>query len=261
MSPTLHLRDSGSGEPIVILHGMFGSGRNWQSIARALATQRRVLVVDLRNHGESFHAPAMDYPVMAADVAAAMDAAGVARAAILGHSMGGKTAMQFALDHGARVERLIVVDIAPVAYPAHHVAQFERIVARLRALPLASIGSRAEADRALSQTVADAETRGFLLQNLLREGDGWRWRIDLEAIRANLPRLMGFPAAGDATYGGPALFLGGGDSTGILPEHEPAIAARFPAAIVERMNGAGHNPHSQMPEAFLARVQRFLAGN
>lgn len=238
--------------PLVILHGLFGSGRNWATAARRLARLRRVVTVDLRNHGESPRAAGMSYGEMAGDVAAFLEAERLRPAVLLGHSMGGKVAMTLALAEPEAVAGLIVVDIAPVAGRAEHGA----LVRALQALPVARLASRAEADAALAPAVPDATLRGFLLQNLVRRGEGYAWRIGLEAIAAALPALGDFTA--DGRYDGPALFIAGGASDYLRPEHEGAIRALFPAARIERIAGAGHWVHADAPEAFLALTERFL---
>lgn len=254
----LNYHEYGAGAPLVVAHGVLGSSRNWNSIARALARQRRVIALDLRNHGQSGAAASMSYPEMAADVADTLEALGLPSAALLGHSMGGKTLMRFALEQRDRAERLIVVDVAPVAFPPAHVRQFERIVDSLLELPLAEIETRAAADQRLARSVSDPATRGFLLQNLLRTEQGWRWRIDLLAIRAGLPNVMGFPDWSGPGYPGPTLFLRGGLSVGVLPEHEPRIRELFPHSRIETIPDAAHNPHTETPEPFLAHVEAFL---
>jgi pimeloyl-ACP methyl ester carboxylesterase len=254
----LNYREYGAGAPLVVAHGVFGSSRNWTSIARALARQRRVIALDLRNHGQSGAAASMSYPEMAADVADTLDALDLPAVALLGHSMGGKTLMQFALEHRDRAQLLIVVDVAPVAFPPAHVRQFERIVDALLDLPIAEIDTRADADQRLARSVSDPATRGFLLQNLERTEKGWRWRIDLHAIRAGLPNVMSFPGWSGPSYAGPTLFLRGGRSVGVLPEHEARIRALFPRSRIETIADAGHNPHTETPGQFLAQVEAFL---
>jgi esterase len=249
--------EHGAGPPLAILHGLFGSGRNWASIAQRLAAHHRVVALDLRNHGASPWAGGMDYAELAEDVLATMLVLGHRCFALLGHSLGGKAAMMAALAHGDAVERLVVVDIAPVPYRPHHLA----LVRAMRALDLTAIGRRSEADARLAAAVPDAAERGFLLQNLIL-GDGpTRWRVNLDAIERQMPLVAGFPevAAGTA-YPGPALFVAGGRSDYLLPEHEPAIRRLFPAAQITRIPDAGHWLHAEQPQAFLDLVEPFLAG-
>jgi pimeloyl-ACP methyl ester carboxylesterase len=242
--------------PVTILHGLFGSGRNWGSIAQRLAARRPVIAFDLRNHGASAWADGMQYGEMAEDVLAMLDERGYRRAALIGHSMGGKTAMLAALRDPDMIERLVVVDIAPVAYRPHHLA----LMHAMRALDLAAIKRRGEADAALAAAVPDAAERGFLLQNLVF-GPGPRWRLNLEAIERQMPTLAGFPAVpAETVYRGPALFVAGGRSDYLLPEHEPAIRRLFPQARIARIPDAGHWVHAEQPQAFVDLVEGFLDG-
>ena len=242
--------------PLAILHGLFGSGRNWASIAQRLAAHRPVITFDLRNHGASAWSGGMQYGEMAEDVLAMLQERGLRRAALLGHSMGGKAAMMAALRDPDMVERLIVVDIAPVAYPPHHLG----LVRAMRALDLSAIKRRGDADGLLAAAVPDAAERGFLLQNLVFEDDHARWRLNLEAVEREMSVLVGFPPLpDDAVYRGPALFVGGARSDYLLPEHEPAIRRRFPHARIERVEHAGHWVHAEQPAAFLRILEPFLA--
>jgi pimeloyl-ACP methyl ester carboxylesterase len=252
----LSCAEFGDGPPLLILHGLFGSGRNWTSIARKLAETRRVLAVDLRNHGASPWDPAMDYPTMAADVLELIEEKALDRPVVLGHSMGGKTAMAAALAAPRAVGALIVADIAPVAYRHGNAAY----VAAMRAIDLSRVERRGDADEALRDAVPEAGVRGFLLQNLVFGEDRPRWQLNLDAIAASMDRLIDFPyAAGEARYGGPALFIAGGASGYVRPEHREAIRAFFPAANIETIAGAGHWPHAEKPREFLEIATRFLA--
>lgn len=246
---------AGAGRPIVvILHGLFGSGRNWAGIAGRLAETCHVIALDLRNHGASFWAESMSYAEMAADVLAFLDARGLARVALLGHSMGGKVAMCAALRRPERVARLIVADIAPVAYPPGHLAYVEA----LHRLDLDGLKGRAEAERRLAPAVPDRDTRLFLLQNLVREDGRFRWRINLTAIARDLAGLAGFAPPPRARYEGPALFVTGARSGYVRPEHREAIRHLFPHAHLVTLREAGHWLHAEQPEAFLRTVQPFL---
>jgi len=240
--------------PLAILHGLFGSGRNWASIAQHLAGRRPVIAFDLRNHGSSAWAGGMQYGEMAEDVLAMLEERGYRRSALLGHSMGGKTAMMAALRDPDRVERLVVVDIAPLAYRPHHLG----LVQAMRALDLGGIRRRGEADAGLAAGVPDAAERGFLLQNLVFDPEP-RWRLNLEAIERQMPALAGFPAVpAERVYQGPALFVAGGRSDYLLPEHEPAIRGLFPRAHIVRIPDAGHWIHAERPQEFLEIVEEFL---
>jgi pimeloyl-ACP methyl ester carboxylesterase len=257
MSLQLAATEYGAGPPVAILHGLFGSGRNWHSIAQRLAATYRVIVFDLRNHGASPWADTMGYAEMAADVGAALAECGFGRAALIGHSMGGKTAMAAALSAPETVERLVVVDIAPVVYQPHHLG----LVRAMRALDLDAVTRRAEAYAGLAAAVPDPAERGFLLQNLVF-GDGKpRWRLNLAAIERAMGSLAGSPEPPPGVvYSGPALFIAGARSDYLRPEHGPAIRRLFPAARIERVENAGHWVHAEQPDAFFALVEKFLAG-
>ena len=247
----------GAGPPLAILHGLFGSGRNWNSIAKRLGACYRVVAFDLRNHGASPWAATMTYAEMAGDVRVSLATLGCRRAALLGHSMGGKVAMLAALRDPETVERLVVVDIAPVVYPPHHLG----MVRAMRGLDLAGIGRRGEADARLAKAVPDPAERAFLLQNLVLNGSAARWRINLDAIEREMPALVGFPPIPPGTsYDGPALFVGGGGSDYLRPEHEAEIRRLFPRARIARVAEAGHWLHAEQPRAFLDLVEPFLAG-
>jgi pimeloyl-ACP methyl ester carboxylesterase len=253
----LNTVEAGSGgPPLVILHGLFGSARNWGAIGRRLSARHRVLAMDLRNHGASPRADAMDYASMAADVAGTMQAAGAAPAAVLGHSMGGKTAMALALARPELVSRLLVADIAPVPYPPRQA----RIVNAMRAVPLRPGLSRREADAALlAEGVQDPATRAFLLQNLRFEGDAPAWRCGLDEIAAAMADVEGFPDFAAARYEGPTLFLLGERSDYVRPEHRPRVRELFPAARFLSLRGTGHWLHAEKPEEFMAVAEAFLA--
>jgi pimeloyl-ACP methyl ester carboxylesterase len=217
-------------------------------IAKRLAETRRVVAVDMRNHGESPWAEAHDYPAMAADLAEVIDG----RWDVLGHSMGGKAAMVLALTHPKKVNRLVVADIAPVPY-GHTQAH---LVAAMEGLDLSAIATRGDADRALAGAVAEAGVRAFLLQSLdLREK---RWRLNLDVLGAEMPKILSFPEI-DGRFDGPTLFLSGAESAYVLPEHRDRIRALFPAARFAKIPGAGHWLHAEKPREFEAAVAAFLS--
>ena len=246
---------TGEGPPALVLHGLFGSGTNWRTIARRLGSRLECHLVDQRNHGRSPHARGMAYPALAGDVLAYLDANRLDRAGIIGHSMGGKTAMTLALSAPERVRWMIVADIAPGPSPSDH----RPILEALGALALDSLASRAAADAALARSVPDPGLRQFLLQNLVRGDGGLRWRIDLEAIAEALPDLTGFPStAPGAVYRGPTLFLRGERSDYLTARHEPRIRALFPSASVDTIADAGHWLHAEQPAAVTDRIARFI---
>lgn len=242
--------------PLLLLHGLFGSGVNWHSIARRLAERRPVLVPDLRNHGDSPHASAMSYVAMANDLAALLEREGIERAAVVGHSMGGKAAMWLALHHPARIAAIGVVDIAPLNYPPG----FETLVDAMLALPLQALSSRSDADRRLAVAIPDAAIRGYVLQNLRRDGAHWRWRLNLPDIAAALPAIRAFPDAPREQFTGPALFLYGTRSDYVDARALAAIRQRFPLARLRAVANAGHWVYADQPDAFVGALEGFLNG-
>lgn len=247
----------GSGPPIAILHGLFGSGRNWRSIAQQLAARHRVLTFDLRNHGASGWAARMSYGDMVEDLRASLRERGIGHAVLLGHSMGGKVAMLMALLHPAEADRLIVVDIAPAANPPNLLAY----VRAMRAADLRGVTRRGEVDARLTEAIPDPAERAFLLQNLIIDNGDAHWRVNLEAIEREFSEIVGFPEPPVGTaYPQPALFIAGVRSDYIRPEHEPAIRRLFPQAQIVRIEGAGHWVHAEQPQAFLRTLDNFLAG-
>ena len=245
----------GRGRPALVAHGLFGSGANWRTIARRLGSRLECHLVDQRNHGRSPHARGMAYPDLAADVLAYLDTHRIDRAGLIGHSMGGKTAMTLALTAPERVRWLIVADIAPARSPSDH----GPILDALRALPVESLASRSGADAALASAVPDLGLRRFLLQNLVAGDTGMRWRIDLDAIARALPDLADFPLMPPhAVYEGPTLFLRGESSDYVAAHHEPRIRALFPAASIATIAAAGHWLHAEQPAAVMAHIEAFL---
>ncbi|MDJ0860705.1 MAG: alpha/beta fold hydrolase [Gammaproteobacteria bacterium] len=258
MAVALAFREYGAGPPLLVLHGLFGSSANWGSMARSLADRHRVLCLDLRNHGQSPHTADMSYRVMAEDVERFMDDHGVDRAALLGHSLGGKTAMMLALTHAARVKQLIVVDIAPVTY-SH---SYAGIIQALKGLELSRITSRAEADGLLEEALPEQVLRGFLLQNLTAVDGAYRWRVNLEAVQQHEAEIKGFPVGVQtASYSGEALFLRGALSDYVSPGHYPLIHRFFPAARIHTTPAAGHWVHTEQSGEFLKAVAAFLTPN
>jgi pimeloyl-ACP methyl ester carboxylesterase len=254
MSVKLVFSALGEGPPIVILHGLFGSGRNWQTIARGLADDHRVYLPDLRNHGRSPWTATMTYSEMVEDLNQFFADHGIIRTVLIGHSMGGKTAMLFALLHAQLVDALIVVDIAPVAY-SH---TFLPYVAAMQRLDL-SAGARREALAAgLADAVPEAALRTFLLQNLVRRHGHFAWRINLDAIGAQMAALTGFPDTGELEYDGATLFVSGDGSDYLAATHQPVIRRLFPDAQFAVVPQAGHRVHADQPERFLGCVRSFL---
>jgi pimeloyl-ACP methyl ester carboxylesterase len=239
--------------PLVIAHGLFGSARNLGAVARRLATGREVVAVDMRNHGDSLRSPDHSYEAMAADLAEVIDDLG-GQGDVLGHSMGGKAAMVLALTAPERVRRLVVADIAPVAYEHSQIGY----VRAMQAADLAGVTRRSEADARLAPLVEEAGLRAFFLQSLdLGEG-GPRWKLNLAALAEQMPRIIGFPSLEGARFDGPVLFVTGDASDYVRPEHWPRIRALFPAVEHTEIAGAGHWLHADAPAAFAEAVDAFL---
>ena len=249
----LHTRTAGQGAPVVLLHGLFGSHENLGVLARDLATDHSVYGMDLRNHGRSPHADAMTLAAMAADVIKTMDAHELGSATLLGHSLGGKVAMEIALTMPERVDGLIVLDIAPVAYTRGHDTELDAMLG----LDLEGLASRADADRTLAAEVPNPAVRQFLLKNLVRAGDGFAWRIPLQTIADEYASIATAPSGG--RFDGPALFIRGGASNYVTTDHETAIHKHFPQARIETIEGAAHWLHVEQPEKVVALARALIA--
>lgn len=250
----LHFKQLGHGEPLVLLHGLFGQSDNWFGVAPKLAEKFHVLMPDLRNHGHSPHHPEMDYPLMAADVKKFLAAQKLANAHVIGHSMGGKVAMQFGLDFPACVKKLVVVDMAPRAYKRVH----DKIFAALLALDLKSFQTRQQIEDALAPEIPSLNLRRFLLKNLGRDEHGhFFWKMNLPGVAENYSRL-GEVLTAKHRFDGPTLFIRGGKSDYINAADEVGIRQQFPAAIIETIATANHWVHADAPGEFLSLVLDFL---
>ncbi|MGS4944173.1 alpha/beta fold hydrolase [Meridianimarinicoccus sp. RP-17] len=250
LATTTHGDAPDSVRPLLIVHGLFGSARNWGVIARNLAKHRRVLTVDMRNHGASDWKESHTYADMAGDLAEVIDAHG-GTADVLGHSMGGKAAMWLALTRPETVARLIVADIAPVAYTHTQMKYLQA----MKALDLDGITSRSDADRALRPEVPELAIRAFLLQSL--DVAEKRWRLNLDALERDMAAIMDFPET-EATFDKPTLFLAGGTSDYVRPDHRPAMRRLFPNHRLVKIPGANHWLHAEKPRDFEAAVNAWL---
>jgi len=253
----LNFRTQGEpGRPaIILLHGLFGSATNWGTVARHLGQHYHVLVPDLRNHGQSPHDPDCSYEAMVGDVLHLMDDQGVDAATLVGHSMGGKLAMHLALNHPERVSGLAVVDMSPVNY-AH---DFQDVVDAFRAVDMAAVGSRTDADAQMVPHIGIAGVRAFLLQNLVKGRDGWLWRVNLDALARSQDQITGFPEQNEwAVYSRPVGFIHGELSDYVKPAYEPQIYRLFPAAELCMVEQAGHWVYAEKPEGFMHCLDRYL---
>nr|WP_227463653.1 alpha/beta fold hydrolase [Nocardioides lijunqiniae] len=247
-----------SGPLVVFLHGLFGQGKNWTSVAKTLAEDHRVLLVDMPNHGRSDWHDRVDYLDMADEVATLFSAEDPV--ALVGHSMGGKTAMVLALRHPELVERLCVVDISPVDY--HGLTEFGDFIEAMLGLDLDGLTRRSDADEALAGAVPNRTVRSFLLQNLRREGDSWSWQPNLTVLGRDLATLGGWPAdrlAGLEPYPGPVLWVAGQTSAYVTDDYDAAMDRWFPQKRKVTVKNAGHWVHSEQPEVFTEVLRRFLA--
>jgi esterase len=248
-----HRELGGAGKPpLILLHGMLGSSRNWQTAGADLAAHFHVFALDLRNHGKSPHADSMHYDDLMNDVVSWLDAQGLTAATLTGHSMGGKVAMLLACRHPSRVKRLVVVDIAPKDYywPAHR----DRFAA-MNELNLGDLRSRAEAEMRFEGRVPSWSMRKFLTTNLERsDAGGWAWQINLPVLTASISELEKNPLRPTETFEGPTRFIAGEKSDYIEPADHEVIRSHFPEAEIVTLPNCGHNPHMEAREAFVAAV-------
>ena len=255
MTIELSYQDIGHGEPLLILHGLFGSKRNWGAIAKKLSAHHHVFSLDLRNHGESPWVDGMDYRDLAEDVAAFIKAHGLGPCTVVGHSMGGKTAMMLALTRPELVNRLVVVDIAPV----ERETGFGAYIEAMSEVPLPACESRADVEEHLESVVREKMVRTFLVQNLIRDESGFRWRINLSALADGMDDIADFPEPSNCrSFTGPTLFVAGAASDYIQPHHMGDINRLFPKADIAHIPGAGHWLHAEAPETFLKELNAFL---
>lgn len=249
----LFFRELGSGQPFIILHGLMGSADNWLTQAKMLASEYQVYTVDQRNHGLSPHSDEFDYKVLANDIKDFINEHALQKPIVLGHSMGGKAAMNFAVSNPTMLDHLIVVDIAPKPYPIHH----DRIVEGLKAIPIDSLQTRNEADEILSHYVPEADVRQFLLKNLSRKpAGGFSWKINLPVIDKNL-ELISADIQFPGTYNGPSLFVRGGKSRYVKDEDRTRIKELFPNSSLVTMD-TGHWVQAEKPQEFVEVVKNFL---
>lgn len=251
----LYFQEYGSGHPLVILHGLLGSLDNWHTLSRTFAGSFRVLTVDQRNHGKSPHSDIFTYDAMSEDLLELLDLLKIPTVHLLGHSMGGKTAMQFALNHPERVAKLIVVDIAPRAYPRLH----DDLLDALSSVNLAAAVSRQQVDEELSKRISNAAVRQFLMKNLGRDAAGsFVWKANLPAIQSNYDEIAR-EIKSDLPFTGPALFVKSDRDDYVLDSDVPMIKGLFPNAQVVGVD-AGHWIHAETPTVFANIVMRFLRG-
>ena len=250
----LNFRKLGAGQPIIILHGVFGSSDNWQTLGKVFAEKFKVYLVDLRNHGNSPHSDEFSYKLMMEDIIELMDDEGIDSAHILGHSMGGKVAMHLATHFSNRLLKLIVVDIAPKYYAPHH----QQIFDGFHSVDLASLQSRKDADNQMSKVISNMGVRLFILKNLNRDKDGnFSWKLNVDAIEKAIEEV-GSSIEDGVSFDGETLFIAGGKSDYIKPDDHSLIKSYFPAANIETVSGAGHWVHAEKPDELSQLVMTFM---
>jgi len=246
----------GHGSPVILIHGLFGTLDNLGRLAKFLSEQHQVISIDLPNHGNSFHRQDNDYPSMANDLLRLIDHLNIEQCAIVGHSMGGKVAMEFALQHNTRVSSLVIADIAPVEYTNRHSDVFNA----LHAVDLPNISSRAQALTTVVEHGIDQGTAMFLLKNLAKNDDGFYWRCNLNALKTSYPKIIGGMTQ-SLKYDGPTLFIKGELSDYITSDHKSQIGHHFPSASLKVIQGTGHWLHAEKPASFNKIVNDFLIKN
>ncbi|PIE24908.1 MAG: alpha/beta hydrolase [Neptuniibacter caesariensis] len=249
----LNYQVHGEGSPLLILHGLFGTLENWGTQIKRLSQNYQVIAADMRDHGRSPHSEEISYTLMAEDIRNLMDHLNLDSAHIIGHSMGGKAAMQFALTYPDRVNKLIIVDIAPVLYSPHH----DDVFKGLFSVNLASLKSRSDADKQLTTFISDSRVRAFLLKNLYRAENGeFKWRMNLALLHNQYTRISAAPK-GEA-YAKPVLFIKGAKSDYLIPEYRDAVLSLFPKSDYRIIRDAGHWPHAEKPAEFTDAVLKYL---
>lgn len=251
----LNFRTLGEGDPLIIMHGVFGSSDNWQTLGKVFAENFKVYLVDLRNHGNSPHSDDFNYQVMVEDVIELMDNENLSKAHILGHSMGGKVAMHLATEHAERVDKLIVVDIAPKYYAPHHQQIFEGF----HSVDLPNLENRKDADEQMAKVISNVGVRQFILKNLDRKKDGsFQWKLNVEAIERAIEKV-GEGVEGDVSFDGNVLFIAGRKSDYITDDDHHLIRKHFPKATIATVKDAGHWVHAEKPTELGEMVIEFLS--
>jgi len=243
----------GEGKPLIILHGLFGSLDNWMTLGKKWSETHKVILVDQRNHGNSFHADEFNYQILAEDLNQLMNHLKIDKATIIGHSMGGKTAMTFAVEFPEKVEKLIIADIGPKSYPVHH----HEIIKAFYSVPVDKLESRKEADEILSKRIDDFGVRQFLLKNLSREKSGFEWKMNLDVISQKIEEV-GKSLNQNATFEKATLFIRGSKSDYVLDEDINMMHSIFKNCQLQTVEGAGHWLHAEKPKEFFEAVKHFL---
>lgn len=245
----------GPGATIIIMHGLFGMLDNWHNVAKKLSERYRVFSLDLRNHGQSPHSDDMSFELMAGDLNKFMEEKSIPSASIMGHSLGGKVAMEFALQYPEKTENLVVVDIAPIKYKAGHTEIFEALFK----LDISDEEKkRSDLDKELAEMIPEFSVRQFLLKSLERNPEGgYSWKFNLQVLYDQYDKLIS-GIADNRTYPGPALFIAGGNSPYIKKEHEGGIEKLFPNFRITTIADAGHWVHAEKPGELIEALDEFL---
>lgn len=250
----LNYQQRGQGPDVILVHGLFGSLDNLGNLARALEDAFTVTTVDLRNHGKSFHSDDMSLKAMSEDIISLMDALGIAKAHLVGHSLGGKVVMQVALSHPERVARLVLADIAPVTYQHRH---HDNVFEALTHVDPAGYNSRKEVEEAVSPFISEPGVRLFILKNLQKGEQGFYWRLNVPVLVSRYDEVLKAPEG--QPFSGPTLFIKGGDSPYLTEAHSGAVQERFPGAKLKVISGTGHWLHAEKPAVFNKLVRDFLS--
>jgi pimeloyl-ACP methyl ester carboxylesterase len=252
----LFYQQLGKGQPLLILHGLFGSSDNWKTIGNNLSKHFEVFLIDLRNHGRSFHSNEFNYPILANDIKEFILEKKLDNSILMGHSMGGKVAMTYALQHAEYIDKLIIVDIAPKYYAPHH----QKYIDAFHSIDLNSAQSRKEVEMHFTKLIADSGERQLLLKNLhWDENERLAWRINIDAIRNNIEEMcQGQNGPTSKLFSKPTLFIKGENSKYVTTEDEALLKTLFPCSMIKTIPNAGHWVHAEKPQEFLECVLGFV---
>jgi len=252
----LFYREFGNGQPAIILHGLYGQSDNWVTVGRRIADQFHVFIPDQRNHGQSPHTTVHSFPAMADDLAQFIEDHEIENPVLIGHSMGGKVAMTYALENPEKVKKLVVIDISPRKYPER--LTHTQIISQMLSVDLEKVTTRSEVEKILESRITDTRVRMFILKNLYYKLHGkLAWRLNLEAINQSMDLIFD-GIRSENKYSGPTLFIKGGKSDYILDSDLPLITGLFPEAVIKTISGASHWIHADAPEELCALLSGFL---
>jgi len=260
----LFFREFGEGQPVIILHGLFGQSDNWVTVGRRIADQFHVYIPDLRNHGQSPHTSIHSFPAMADDLTEFIEEHNIENPILIGHSMGGKVAMTYALENPDKLQKLAIIDISPRKYPER--ITHTQVISQMLGIDLENITTRGEVEKILDSRITDSRVRMFIMKNLYYKIHGkLAWRLNLDAINHSMDQLFE-GISSESKYQGPALFIRGGNSDYVPDADVPLIKSLFPEAVIKTISGASHWVHADAPEelclilsAFLDRECKFIS--